>query len=235
MATNDKNDPRTDQQKTERERAERARLADGRSEQERVDAVRAAVAARIATTSANDATDHMTVKPSSAGAKVTVACKVPLGLDIQLCRETMFEEKAHGMTRVERRFDRTGPMVRIVGTSYPVGSVPAGYRPRPEMWNGYALTRGVSKDFWDAWYEQNLLNPLVANRMILAHETDDGVRGETKDHRVVAGDLATGIDPMIPDKDPRQARPVLPGLTEIETGDEQKNRVRQAQRAVEVA
>jgi hypothetical protein len=180
--------------------------------------------------SANEATDHLTRKPQPAGAKVTVACKVPVvGLDLEMCRETEFREEVNGAVRDRKRWDRTGQVIRVRGTGYPAGTPPVGYPSRPEMAGDYALTRGVDRDFWVEWRKQNAKNPLVINGLLIAHEDMDRVVGEAKELR----EVPTGLGPIVPDRDPRAARALIPGLTQIETGDEFKSRVREAQRRVE--
>lgn len=153
--------------------------------------------------------------PQIAGAKVTVACKLGVPyFDIQLCKiEDKFEQNMQG-GRMVKEASRIGSVVRLRGTAYPRGTPPKGFPPAPEMADGAALTRGVDKDFMDAWLLQNRLNPVVMNQMVFVAETDDAVRGRAKD---LAG-MLSGLDPVNPDKDRRIPKSTRGEITDVEKG-----------------
>src|SRR6185312_8478552 len=134
-------------------------------------------------------------RPSSGGAKVTVALKLGVAyFDIQLCKiEEKFEQNMQG-GRMVKEATRVGPRVRLRGTAYPRGTVPDGFPERPRMVGGAALNPGVDKDFWDVWVEQNRLNPLVINGMIFAHEIEDRVVGQAKE----VAQNTSGLEPIDP-------------------------------------
>lgn len=155
--------------------------------------------------------------PSQAGAKVTVGCKLGVAyFDIQLCKiEDKFEQNMQG-GRTIKEATRIGPKVRLRGTAYPRGQVPDGFPDRPRIIGGAAMNPNVDKSFWDAWLEQNRLNPLVQNGMIFAHEDDAYVAGQAKE----TSGLLSGLEPLDPKnlkKDPRIPRSTRTELTNIET------------------
>jgi hypothetical protein len=156
------------------------------------------------------------LRPSKSGATVTVGLKLGVAyFDIQLCKiEDKFEQNMQG-GRTVREATRVGPRVRLRGTAYPRGTVPDGFPERPRIVNGAALNPGVSKDFWDAWLEQNRLNPLVSNGMIFAHEVVDHVIGHAKE----TAEVHSGLEPIDPKnrKDPRVPRSTRTDLTNVET------------------
>lgn len=154
-------------------------------------------------------------RPSSAGAKVIVGCKLGVAfLDIQLCKiEEKFEQNMQG-GRTVKEATRIGSLVRLRGTAYPRGTPPKGFHSPPEIVNGAALTRGVDKDWFDTWMEQNKLNPIVLNKMVFAHDTDDGIRGESKDLEK----FLSGLEPVNPTGDARIPKSSRSEVSDIESG-----------------
>jgi hypothetical protein len=159
--------------------------------------------------------------PQSAGAKVTVACKLGVAFyDIQLCEIVdKFEQNMQG-GRMVKEANRVGNVVRLRGTAYPRGTPPKGFYAPPEIMNGAALTRGVDKEWFDAWIKQHARDPIVMNKMIFAAETDDALRGESAE----LSKFLSGLEPVNPGKDariPKSSRigtGELPEVSEIEAG-----------------
>jgi hypothetical protein len=147
---------------------------------------------------------------------VTVACKIPNGLSLQLFRKVEVPEPVQGGgIRVVPRHDRIGDMVQIRGTAYPRGNPPPGMPPRPIMAGGYALTPNVPADFWDAWLEQNKEADYVKNKMIFAYGDRAKTIGVARDNR----ELRSGLEPVNMTNDPRQIKP-RPGVDIITTAPE---------------
>lgn len=119
--------------------------------------------------------------PAIVGAKksartVTVACKLPQGFYMQLCRPVKFYEGTQSGGTIERtRFDRTGPKIRINGTSYPV-MPPKGFRERVAMTSGFALTRGVDAEMWEEWAKQHAKDMMMVNNLVYAFPDEESVR-----------------------------------------------------------
>jgi hypothetical protein len=155
-------------------------------------------------------------RPSSSGAKVTVACKLGVAyLNIQLCKIVeKFEQNMQG-GRTIKEANRVGEVVRLRGTAYPRGTPPDGFPERPTIVAGAALNRGIDKDFWDAWVEQNKLNPLVMNGMIFAYEDEASVAAKARE---LVKELS-GLDPINPKNDSRITKSTRSDVSNIETED----------------
>ncbi len=133
----------------------------------------------------------------STSAYVTVACKIGVPwLDLQLCEEREISENTQTGPRQIKQWVKTGKIVRLRGTSYPRGQTPDGFPDRPEMLNGYALTRNVPREFWERWLAQNARAPYVESRMIFAHEAVADIKAQSSDH---VKDLS-GIEPIAREK-----------------------------------
>lgn len=156
------------------------------------------------------------MKPSSAGAKVTIACKLGVGYyDLQLSRlEEKWENTQTGPRKImEAR--RIGPTVRIRGTAYPRGTPPLGFPDKPTIVDDAALTPDIDAEFWYAWREANKLNPLVLNNMIFAHEQRDFVIGQAKELK----GINSGLEPINPKSDPRAPRTTRGDVDNVTTED----------------
>lgn len=162
---------------------------------------------------------------ATAGAKMIVACKIAVPyFDLQLCEMQEVQENTQTGPRTIKQWARVGDIVRIRGTAYPRGTPPEGFPAKPQMVNGYALTHGVPKDFWDAWIKQHAKAPYVISGMITAHESLDHVRGHAKER---VGQMS-GLEPLKPDRDPRVPRSTNASISPIETEDSRKAKVAMA-------
>lgn len=165
-------------------------------------------------------------RPSSD--TVIVACKIPIGVELQCSKEQEYQEEyrdSDGRPRIRSRtrLIKGGDTIMITGTAYPIGQAPAGYRDKAAMAGGYALTFGVNKEFFDRWMEQNELNPIVVNRMIFGFEKIEDVKAKAKNY----ASLRSGMEPLNPENDPRMPRPLAAGVTGVQTADEMAGRQRQ--------
>lgn len=145
--------------------------------------------------------------PQPAGQKVIVACKLGVAYyDIQLCKIVeKFEQNLQG-GRTINEANRIGEVVRLRGTSYPRGTPPKGFPPPPEIVNGAALNRGIDKDWFDEWLRQHAKDPIVINKFVFAHATDDGIRAESAE----LSKFLSGLEPINPAGDariPKSSRP----------------------------
>lgn len=170
---------------------------------------------------------------STAAATVIVACKIPTGIVLQLCKPTTYFEETPSGSKERTRYDKFGPRVHIRGTAYPVGQAPAGFPPRPVMVGGYALTFGVDADFFREWMKQNAMSPLVLNHQIMAHSQTSSIQAAATEH----AEVRSGYEPLNPENDPRLPRAAAAGVGKIETAEEMKswNSFRQMQREQELA
>ena len=60
----------------------------------------------------------------TAGAKVTVASKLPMSFEMQCCKKRVEQRRHQGEVWREEVFFKDGPMHVINGYSYPNGQVP---------------------------------------------------------------------------------------------------------------
>jgi hypothetical protein len=156
--------------------------------------------------------------PSKSGATVTVGCKLGVPyFDIQLCQIVDKREEGLQGARTVKEAIRVGKVVRLRGTAYPRGTIPDGFPERPLIVAGAAMNFGIDKEWFDEWLKQNERNPLVMNRMIFSHESQDWVSGFAKDHAAEKSGLDP-IDPKSLSKDNRVPRTVRPEVTNIEDG-----------------
>lgn len=145
---------------------------------------------------------------------VTVASKLPMDLDLQLCRETTARVTGQYGSVTEQINLPFGPVVTIRGTAYPAGTPPKGFPRPPHMISaGYALTHNVDADFWDRWIQQNSATDMVVNGMIKAHSDLDHLEGEAEEFK----DRNSGMEPMNPEGDRRSPQPITLGVAKIKT------------------
>lgn len=152
--------------------------------------------------------------PSQSGAKVTVACKLPAGIEMRLFDMVKVRQPlmGGGFREVdEARVRASAGSVFIRGNAVPHNRTPR-YRivaPGGALFtDGFALTANVSKDFFDEWMSQNKDSDLVRNGLIFAHDKADSAAAMAKE-RIKE---RSGLEPMLQEKDPRAPRPMrLPG------------------------
>jgi len=126
------------------------------------------------------------------GDTVTVACKLPHGLELRLCKPEEFQVPVPGGgMRKEKRFVHFGPAVVIKGYV-----APHGMSPEAPVVGGYALTYGVDSDFFAEWLKQNADHDAVRNNLIFAHVKNDMVTGEAKEK----AEIRNGLEPIDPTK-----------------------------------
>ncbi len=114
---------------------------------------------------------------------VTVACKLPSGLLLQVFEMEEFDEPTPGGSRRTKRA-RLMDEHRIRGTAHRQEKAPGA-----PIFGGYALTPGVPKALWDRWISDNRDAPMVKNHLIFAHSSKNGIRDEAKDHKSVRSGL----------------------------------------------
>ena len=147
------------------------------------------------------------------GAKyVTVASKLPMDIEIQLCRETTAAVTGQFGSVKETINVKTGRMYYIRGTAYPVGQPPKGFPKAPNMIDaGYALTSGIPADFWAEWLRQNQDTEMVRNGLIKAAATQHDVEAKAAEH----ADVQSGLQPLDPDGDPRNPKPMNAAIENV--------------------
>jgi len=169
----------------------------------------------------------------SSASMVVVACKIPNGLVLQL--QTKVDRWEDGLGGPAKKTYNTfgGRRYVVRGPAYPVGTLPKNFskfRPTPMIEGGYAITRGIPKDFWEQWLEQNKMAAYVQapdgaeHGMIFAYDDLDSVVSAAREQE----ELLSGLEPISTDEDkdgkltdPRMPKPVTDGLAAL--GTEHRN------------
>ncbi len=133
----------------------------------------------------------------SAANTVTVACKLPHGLMLEV----------HGEGVLKGAFDRAkdnpkdgvtalppGERIHVKGFARPVGVDLS--EDAPQVVGGFALTQGVPADFWAKWLAENKDASFVKAGLIFAHEKAGSVIGEAREKKAIR----SGFEGMNPDK-----------------------------------
>ncbi|MDR9839452.1 hypothetical protein [Herbaspirillum huttiense] len=111
------------------------------------------------------------------GATVSVACKLPHGLHIQLRKV----EK----TREGDLSNGVGKVVTLKGAN------------DSDAVAGHGITHGVDKDFFEAWLKQEAEQPFVKNKLVFAQERENSVIAQAKEQeKNITG--FEGLDPTKP-------------------------------------
>lgn len=112
------------------------------------------------------------------GKTVTVACRLPHGLVLQLQQKTTRPEPVMGGGfRDVPVWEKVGPSVTLKGWSHPVERAAS-----TEISNGYALTYGVDADFMATWMEQNSEHSAVKSGNIMVVTRPGDVKAKTREH-----------------------------------------------------
>lgn len=138
-----------------------------------------------------------------SGRTVTVACKIPSGLVLQLQRPLdKFEDTREG-PQPRKYMVKYGAIHVVRGPAYPCGTVPKGFPKPPIIEGGYALTPGIPRDFWDQWLEQNKTAAYVTpsngadHGSIFAYpDMEDVVAAAAEQEKYL-----TGLEPLSTDED----------------------------------
>ena len=120
-----------------------------------------------------------------AGETVTIACKLPHGLKLRVF--DMVERTEHVMGGGSRAFKLAQPKEKtfnIAGFAHPQNAAP-----KAQLIEGYALTHGVDKDFWDLWIAQNADADMVKNGLIFAHVKQQDTNAEAREKKTTRSGL----------------------------------------------
>lgn len=129
-------------------------------------------------------------------ATVSVACKLPHGLELRLFNIVdAVESNALGEIRAVKRAEPLPTTVTIRG--YLEKQRPD--QPMPARGSSYAITHGVDKEFFDKWLVQNKDHDAVKNKLIFASEKQDTVRGMMNEFK----STRSGFEPVDPNNLPK--------------------------------
>lgn len=142
--------------------------------------------------------------PESAGEKVVVACKLPMGLRLRNFRprNVPYQQRDGSVKEVvEHVPDQTS--IVIHGSSPPrVGNS------RHRIMYGYGFTEGVDKESYDDWAKANKDQPFLINHLVFSSASIAEAEEKAKDYEK----QPTGMERLNPDGDRRF-------LTGIETAN----------------
>lgn len=124
---------------------------------------------------------------------VTVACRLPHGLMIEVIDPAVFNDLDPKMGVRARPVDPE-KQFRINGCARPVG-VPLP-DDAPQVVSGFALTPGVPADLWDAWLDQNKAAPFVKAGLIFAHAKSGDTVAQAREGKK----LRSGFEGLDPDE-----------------------------------
>jgi hypothetical protein len=130
---------------------------------------------------------------ASGGDTVTVACKLPGGLILQLQKPEEMTEQAPSGPRTIKVYRRYGDKYVVKGTALPFGTVP-----RYLIAGGYALTAGIPRDFWEQWEKQNADNAVLLSGLLFAVARTEDAESEANNRAA----LRHGLEPIDPSKLP---------------------------------
>jgi hypothetical protein len=147
------------------------------------------------------------VKPVSGTDTVTVACKIPQGMSLQLHEPREITEVTMGGSRTVKQFFPIGEAFKINGSAHAQNE-----GPRCRTVGGFALTEGVPAELWGKWMEQTgKFHPAVIAKHLFAFPD----MGRAVDAAKEARKVKTGLERLNP-----HDLPVLNKNFPIKTADE---------------
>ena len=134
-------------------------------------------------------------KETNSGETVTVACKLPHGLQLRVFDMVTIREPIMGGGFREVPVAQECPEQYVVkGNAHAQNMAP-----NAPITGGYALTFGIPKEFWERWVKDNAGSDVVKNNLIFANFKNDYVQGEAEDKK----DLKSGLERLNPNKLPK--------------------------------
>ena len=138
--------------------------------------------------------------PTTTGETVTVACKMPHGLELRLFNMVDKREIGQGgNTFMIKEAQEVGERVRLNGFAHPQNKAP-----KSPIVGGYGLTFGVSKDFFDHWLEQNRDSDIVKNGLVFAHSKPGHTEGKAEEQK----GIRSGLERLDPTRPPPGIKPL---------------------------
>ncbi len=138
-------------------------------------------------------------RPATGTDTVTVICKVPQGLLLQLHEPREITEVTMGGSRTVKQFFPVGETFKINGPAHAQNE-----GPRCRTVGGYAITEGVPKGVWDHWMAQTgKYHPAVINGLLRAFSDSPRATDAAKDGRKIKTGLERVNPHDLPVLDPR--------------------------------
>ena len=137
---------------------------------------------------------------------VTVFCKLPCGLTLQVYKMEDVDEPVMGggVKTVRRSRGTTGTRVKVAGFAEPMLK-----RPTNLVVHGVGITRDVDADFWNAWLKQNEDADYVKNGLVWASPKQTDIEAPTRDKVT----LKSGMEAVDPGHMPIEFRRITTATT----------------------
>lgn len=142
------------------------------------------------------------VQIAKSASMVTVACKLPNGLWLQLYSMVDSREMTPQGPTTTKIARKTGEPIKLNGCALKFGQVPE--FPMP---GGYALTQ-VPAEFWQKWLHDNEDADVVKNRLVFAADSTEKVTGQALAQHTEK--VRSGMEPIDPRKPPPVGMKVTP-------------------------
>lgn len=146
--------------------------------------------------------DKTDTKVPDTAKHVTVACKHPNGIILQLCAPFTYTDPRTGREITE--YQKTGEQYKLNGFAVPRGPDFDAEKIQP-LAGGFGLTHGIPADFFRQWMEQNKDTDLVKNGLVFCMATEADARAKAKER---AKDVVSGLEPLAQKGDPRAPKRV---------------------------
>lgn len=139
-----------------------------------------------------------TDRPQSAGDKVVVASKLPMGLLMQNCKLLTTQQlDKNGIMQTVKVAERLPGITLLHGTAHPIDKAP-----KCKIIYDTAFTEGVSREAYEQWAEDNRNTPFILNNLVFAEPSMERAMNRAKEY---AG-LRSNFEPMDMEQDPRAPR-----------------------------
>lgn len=144
---------------------------------------------------------------AATGDTVTVGCKLPNGLTLRVFDWHSYEEPNSGgkMRKIARQRVEAGEHT-LNGNVFSMEALQSGDITH-RVAGGFGITTGVPRDFWDLWMEQNKGTQIVREGLVFAYESEQGAVSKAREYE----GLRSGLEPIDPDRPPRDVRNVKRG------------------------
>lgn len=139
---------------------------------------------------------------ATTGETVTLGCKMPNGLVLQLYQdEEVMEPLYGGGYRAVKIARPVGEAITLNGCAINVGNVSRGIMPEHLMIGGFGLTSGVPREFWERWLAANKDTKLVKNRVVFEAKNDSAASSKARE--LASGKVRSGLEPLDPENLPK--------------------------------
>jgi len=135
--------------------------------------------------------------PKKTGDTVSIGLKLPNGIELRTFRNIEMDENVPGGTRKVKVNVPMEETFTAYGYAHPQNAAP-----HCLILDGYAITPGCPKAFWEVWLSQNKNSAMVKNGVIFAQNNEASVRDRAKDGK----DIKSGMERVDPAKHPGRVK-----------------------------